>query len=638
MAAAAYDLLVVGAGHAGVEAAAAAARLGSRVGLVTLSLDSVARMPCNPAIGGIGKGHLTAELDALGGIQGWATDRAGLQFKVLNRSRGPAVWGPRAQCDKWRYTVIMRRLLQRLAGIDLIEGEVVGLVESSGAIAGVRLADGRRLSAAAVLLTTGTFLGGILHTGGERRPGGRFGEPPSLGLGPELRGLGLELRRFKTGTPPRLRRDSIDYQRLQAEPGDEVPRPFSWRTRSVANRVLCWVARTPEQVRAIITDNLHRSPLFSGQIEGVGPRYCPSIEDKVVRFPHHRQHTVFLEPEGLGSDSMYVNGLSTSLPRDVQEQVVRAIPGFEAARFLRYGYAVEYDVVAPFQVLPTLECRTLPGLFLAGQLLGTSGYEEAAALGFVAGVNAVLAARGEAPFVPAREGSYIGVLVDDLCSADHREPYRMLTSRAERRLLLGVDSARERMMPTGHRLGLIPERVFHVEQRRWQRRREVREELSARAVNPDPATRAAVHAIAGVDLTGPTTWAGILRRQDVDAERVAAALPLLAELAVEDRRTVVGELRYDGYLVRHRREVERLARLRHLEIPVGLELGEVPGISREAADALRRHRPRTVADAERLPGVTSAALAILIGRLGGGREPRRQTAGIEGDGETWPKN
>jgi tRNA uridine 5-carboxymethylaminomethyl modification enzyme len=486
-----------------------------------------------------------------------------------------------------------------------------------------------------VLVSTGTFLGGILHTGDDQRPGGRFGERPSLGLGRQLEALGLTLRRFKTGTPPRLHRASIDYQRLQPAPGDTHPQPFSWRTRSVTNRVLCWLAHTPETVQTIIGDNLHRSPLFSGQIQGVGPRYCPSIEDKVVRFPHHRQHTVFLEPEGLDSDSMYVNGLATSLPQDVQEQVVRAIAGFEAAVFLRYGYAVEYDVVAPQQVAPTLECRSLPGLFLAGQLLGTSGYEEAAALGFLAGINAVLLGRGEAPFVPERERSYFGVLVDDLCSADHREPYRMLTSRAEHRLLLGVSSARERMMPVGHRLGLIPERVFHVEQRRWQRRRELREELATRPLNPDPATRAEVRRIAGVDPTAPTTWAGILRRQDVDAERVATALPLLGGLAAEDQRAIVGELRYDGYLARHRREVERL---RHLEIPADLEPGEIPGISREAADALRRHRPRTVADAERLPGMTPAAVAILAGRLGRGCDPRgRGPARAGRDAEEWPE-
>jgi tRNA uridine 5-carboxymethylaminomethyl modification enzyme len=616
-----YDLLVVGAGHAGAEAAAAAARLGGRVGVVTLSLDTVAQMPCNPAMGGIGKGHLMAELDALGGIQGWAADRAGLQFKVLNRSRGPAVWGPRAQCDKRRYTVLVRRLLSGLAGIELIEGEVTGLVTMRGRATGVVLADGSRLRARSVLLTTGTFLGGLLHTGEERRPGGRYGERPSVGLGAELAALGLEIRRFKTGTPPRLHRDSIDYDRLHIEPGDPDPRPFSWRTARVTNRVVCWVTRTPELIQTIIEDNLERSPLFSGRIEGVGPRYCPSIEDKVVRFPHHRQHTVFLEPEGLDDDSMYVNGLSTSLPRDVQERVVAAIPGFERARFLRYGYAVEYDVVAPAQVARTLECRSVPGLFLAGQLLGTSGYEEAAALGFVAGVNAIRAARGVEPFVLERERAYLGVLVDDLCSADHREPYRMLTSRAEHRLLLGVDSARERLMPTGRQLGLIPDRVFHVEHRRWRRRRAVRDELSREQLNPDQATRHKVRRIAGIDPTAPTTWARILCRQDVDSERVAAELPPLCELPPDDRQVVLGELRYDGYLARQRREVERLGRLRHLEIPDDLDPTSIPGISRETAELLCRNRPRTVADAERLAGMTPAAVALLVGRLsrrGGG--------------------
>lgn len=610
-----YDLLVVGAGHAGAEAAAAAARLGGRVGVVTLSLATVAQMPCNPAMGGIGKGHLMAEVDALGGIQAWAADRAGLQFKVLNRSRGPAVWGPRAQCDKVRYTVLVRRLLQKMAGIDLFEGEVTGLLTEQGRAVGVRLADGSRIRARAVLLTTGTFLGGLLHTGEEQRPGGRFGERPSVGLGAELAALGLELRRFKTGTPPRLHRDSIDYDLLEAAPGDPDPRPFSWRSRVVRNRILCWVTRTPESVQKIIEDNLERSPLFSGRIEGVGPRYCPSIEDKVVRFPHHRQHTLFLEPEGLDCSSMYINGLSTSLPRDVQERVVASIPGFAGARFLRYGYAVEYDVVAPAQVAPTLECRAVPGLYLAGQVLGTSGYEEAAALGFIAGVNATRAVRGEEPFVLERERAYLGVLVDDLCSADHREPYRMLTSRAEHRLLLGVESARERLMPEGRRMGLIPERVFHVEQARWASRRRVLEELGRSQLNPDLETRATVRRIAGIEPTAPTTWARILRRQDVDAERVAEELPPLCELGDEDRRVVLGQLRYDGYLARQRREVERLGRLRHLEIPSDLDPTAIPGISREIAELLERHRPRTVADAERLAGMTPAAIAILVGRL-----------------------
>jgi tRNA uridine 5-carboxymethylaminomethyl modification enzyme len=606
----------VGAGHAGAEAAAAAARMGARVAVVTLSEATVAQMPCNPAMGGIGKGHLIAEVDALGGIQGWAADRAGIQFKMLNRSRGPAVWGPRAQCDKARYTGLVRRLLRGLRGIELIEDEVVGLVIRDAGVRGVRLAGGARIESRAVLLTTGTFLGGILHTGEESRPGGRFGERPSEGLGAELAELGLELRRFKTGTPPRLHRRSLDYDRLQAQPGDEDPRPFSWRTRAVANHVECWVGRTPGRVQRIIQDNLERSPLFSGKISGTGPRYCPSIEDKVVRFPHHSEHTVFLEPEGLDTPSIYVNGLSTSLPRDVQEQVVRAVPGLERAQFLRYGYAVEYDIVAPLQVAKTLECRAVSGLYIAGQLLGTSGYEEAAALGLLAGVNAIRGIRGEAPVVPERERSYLGVLVDDLCRSDHREPYRMFTSRAEHRLVLGVDSARERLMPTGHRLGLVPGRVFHVEQRRWDQRERVRRRLSERPVNPDRKTREEVLRIAGVEISAPTTWARLLRRQDVAVERAAAALPELAPLSAEDRRIVVGLLRYDGYLARHRRELERLQRLRHLEIPADLDLRSIPGISREVADQLEAHHPQTIAEAERLPGVTAAAVAILAGRLG----------------------
>jgi tRNA uridine 5-carboxymethylaminomethyl modification enzyme len=615
--AAEFDLVVVGAGHAGCEAAAAAGRMGLRTCVVTLHRHTVAQMPCNPAIGGIGKGHLVVELDALGGIQGWAADRSGLQFRTLNASRGPAVWGPRAQCDKVQYANLIRRLVERLPGIEVTEGEVIGLLVGGEGIDGVRLKDGRRLRARAVLLTTGTFLGGVLHTGGRRAPGGRFGERPSVGLGRELAGLGLDLRRFKTGTPPRLDRATIDFGRLERQPGDPEPRPFSWRTRTVRNRAVCWLTRTPPEVQAIIGDNLHRSPLFSGKIEGIGPRYCPSIEDKVVRFPHHREHTVFLEPEGLDSDSIYVNGLSTSLPEDVQERVVRAVPGLERARFLRYGYAVEYDVVAPFQVERTLACRATPGLYLAGQLLGTSGYEEAAAQGFMAGVNAALALRGEAPWVPARHESYLGVLLDDLCGADHREPYRMFTSRAEHRLLLGVDSARERLMEQGVRFGLVPETVFHVEHRRWERRRRACRALVERRLNPDRTTRAEVWRLAGVELRAPTTWARVLRRQDVDAEAVGSGLPELRQLDDEERRIVIGLLRYDGYILRQQREVERLRRLRHLEIPPDFDAGSIPGLSREVVEVLRRARPRTVADAERLAGLTPAALAILVGRLAG---------------------
>jgi len=583
--------------------------------MVTLHHHTIAQMPCNPAIGGIGKGHLVTELDALGGLQGWAADRAGLQFKTLNASRGPAVWGPRAQCDKERYSEIMRRVLCGLRGLTIVEGEVVGLLTDDCGVIGVRLADGRRVQAATTILTTGTFLGGVLHSGELRRPGGRFGERPSIGLGVELTGLGLALRRFKTGTPPRLARSSLDIDRLTVQEGDEAPRPFSWRSRMVQNRIVCWMTRTPERVQTIIEDNIHRSPLFSGVIEGVGPRYCPSIEDKIVRFPQHREHTIFLEPEGLTSESVYVNGLSTSLPHDVQEAVVHAVPGLEDSEFLRYGYAVEYDMVAPGQVRADLGCREVPGLALAGQVLGTSGYEEAAALGFLAGVNAVFAGRGECPFVPAREDAYLGVLVDDLVTREHVEPYRMFTSRAEHRLLLGVDSARERLMAKGVELGLVRESVFHVEQGRWEARSLARSTLEAARLNPDTATREAVLEITGIELTAPTTWAGLLRRQDVDLDRVAACVPALTALNDDDRRVVIHTLRYHGYIARHKREIERIQRLREVEIPQALEPAAVPGLSREVVEQLERHQPATLADAERLPGMTPAAVAILAGRI-----------------------
>ncbi len=617
-----FDVVVVGAGHAGCEAAAAAARLGAAVAVVTLDRGTVAQMPCNPAIGGIGKGHLVAEIDALGGLQGWAADRAGIQFKTLNRSRGPAVWGPRAQCDKRRYQQVVRRVVGGLRGVTLVEAEVEGLLAEGARATGVIVRGGERIKARAVILTTGTFLGGVLHTGDERRPGGRLGERPSTALGESLSDLGLELRRFKTGTPPRLARGSIDFERLEVQPGDREPRPFSWRTAEVENRCVCWVTRTPPAVRTIIGDNVHRSPLLSGAIEGVGPRYCPSIEDKVVRFPHHERHTVFLEPEGLDTESIYVNGLSTSLPADVQEAVVRSVPGLEGAAFLRYGYAVEYDVVAPLQVGANLECLQVRGLYLAGQLLGTSGYEEAAALGLLAGINAAQDLRGLEPLIPAREDAYVGVLVDDVCGRDHREPYRMFTSRAEHRLLLGVDSARERLMEVGFRLGLVREAAFHVERERWSRRQRARTALENDHIRPDAETRARVREVAGVEISAPTTWAKILRRQDVDVDRVGAALEAFAGLGRDDCRVVIGLLRYDGYLARQEKERERVRRLRDIPIPADVDVASLPGVSREVAEALRRDRPPTLADAERLPGMTPAALAILAGRLARGGESR----------------
>jgi len=610
-----YDIVVVGGGHAGCEAAAAAARMGASVALVTMDEYHLASMPCNPAMGGIGKGHLMHELDALGGVQAWASDCAGIQFKTLNESRGPAVWGPRAQCDKLRYERVVRRILNAINGLELIQAEVTNVMTGDNGVQGVILRDGSRLSARAVVLTTGTFLRGLMHTGFEQRAGGRFGEPASAELGKELPHLGVRTRRYKTGTPPRLARASIDFSVLQQQTGDEPPRSFSWRTRRVRNTEVCWVTRTPEIVQRIITDNLDTSPLYTGRIEGIGPRYCPSIEDKVVRFPHHTQHTVFLEPEGADSQSIYVNGVSTSLAKHVQEQVIRAIRGLEQAQFLRFGYAVEYDVVAPGQVTHDLQVCDIPGLYVAGQLVGTSGYEEAAALGFVAGVNAWQQLRGRGPFRIGREHGYIGVLVDDLVTQEHDEPYRMLTARAEHRLVLGIDSARERLLSRGVALGLVPERVFHVEHQRWQRQAAALKALEEHRLTPDAQTLCTVREAVGIDLTGPTTWAGVLRRGDVDALARASEIPGLAELSRDEAEVVVGRIKYQGYLDRHRRELERIARLRQVQIPDSLEYGAIAGLSREVVEKLQRFRPRCLAEAETIPGVTAAAVAILAGRL-----------------------
>jgi tRNA uridine 5-carboxymethylaminomethyl modification enzyme len=610
-----YQVIVVGNGHAGVEAAVAAARMGDSVAIVSMSREAAGRMPCNPAVGGIGKGHLTVELDALGGVQGWVADRAGIQFKVLNSSRGPAVWGPRAQCDKERYSRIMGRVLRGIRRIDEFEGEVTELIVGEDGVRGVVVGDEMRIKGKSVILTTGTFIGGALHTGLRKSSGGRVGEASSIKLGEAIERLGVGLVRYKTGTPPRLKRESIELGRLEKQNGDSKPRPFSWRTREVKNKDCCWLTRTGPEVQRIVRENLDTSPLYSGRIEGTGPRYCPSIEDKIVRFPHHEEHTLFLEPETVGSGLIYVNGLSTSMDRRVQEMMVQSIRGLEKAEIIQYGYAVEYDVVAPQQVKRTMEMREVTGLFVAGQLLGSSGYEEAAAQGFLAGVNAVKRLRGEEQLIIGREQGYIGVLIDDLVKKNHTEPYRMLTSRAEHRIMLGVDSARERLMEIGVKLGLVPETVFHVEHRRWEERHRVTEELESTSVNPDAETREAIRRIAGVEITAPTSWAGLLRRQDVDAVSVADAVPGLESLSTEDREVVVGRLRYRGYLGRHQQELDRVGRLRDVRIPTDLVYRRVSGLSREVVENLERYQPRTLAEVEEIPGMTPAAVAILAGKI-----------------------
>jgi tRNA uridine 5-carboxymethylaminomethyl modification enzyme len=619
-----YEVVVVGAGHAGVEAAWAAARLGRRTLLLSRDLRAVARMSCNPAIGGLAKGQAVREVDALGGLMGHAADRTGIQFKVLNASRGPAVQGLRCQSDKAAYSAEMASRLAAVPGLDLRAGAAAGFLVAGGRLRGLVLEDGAEVLCGAAVVTSGTFLRGLVHVGGERSPAGRWGEPPCLGLSEALRGLGLKTARMKTGTPPRVHADSVERGRMDRSSGDAVPRPFSFRSRAGRfprlPQVDCWLTYTGERTHDLIRANLDRSPLYSGAITGRGPRYCPSIEDKVVRFPDRERHQVFVEPEGLDSEWTYLGGLSMSLPAEVQESIVRSLPGLERAEILRPAYAVEYDVVLPEQLDDTLETRALAGLFLAGQVNGTSGYEEAAGQGLVAGVNAARAARpgAEGPFTLARHEAYVGVMIDDLVTLGAEEPYRLLTSRAEHRLLLGAETAYARLTPKAVEAGLLSEEEAAGILEREVRQRNARAALEKERVLPDRATREGLLAL-GVGLSEETTAAGLVRRPDAPAALrgwLGARLgDEVGRLDDEEWERLGNDVRYDGFLKREREVIDRVRRSAERSIPAGFRYRGIPGLSAEAVEKLERHRPRTIGQAGRIPGVTAAAVTLLLARV-----------------------